>query len=251
MARKKRPTKLPAPYLTRLMLKDPGAVGDQPYPFDLPWLHRDGFEVEFTTPVTIIVGENGSGKSTLIEAIAWLAGFAPRGGPPNRAPRADPQEAEVSGAQLAEVLQPAWLPKVGTGWFFRSETFFDVAQNIAGDYLSWSHGEGFLRIFSERMSEPGLYLMDEPESALSPERQFDLVRLLNNIQASRRAQVIMATHSPILMAVPGARLLQITRDRIDETHYQDTRHFRMYRNFVLDPEAMIAEALAQEEDDLF
>nr|WP_239479552.1 AAA family ATPase [Actibacterium sp. 188UL27-1] len=242
---------MPAPYLRRLVIKDGALSKNTVYHFDLPWLHRDGFELEFTTPVTIIAGENGSGKSTLIEAIAWLAGFTPTGGGPNRDPRADAEEAETSRAQLADALQPGWLPKVSTGWFFRAETFFTVAQQIASDYLSWSHGEGFLRIFSERMSAPGLYLMDEPESALAPERQFDLLRQLHRIQTQANAQVIMATHSPTLMAVPGARLLQIRRDRIDEAHYQDTRHFRLYRSFTLDPEAMIAEALAREDDDLF
>lgn len=251
MARKKRATKLPAPYLRRVSRQPDLALEGRGYPFDVPWLGDPDFELEFTTPVTVIVGENGSGKSTLIEAIAWLSGFTPTGGGPYKGAGMKAEDTEVSGAQLADFLRAAWLPKVNAGWFFRSETFFSVAQVIAGDYLSWSHGEGFLRIFSERMGEPGLYLMDEPESALAPERQLDLVRLLNRIQSEASAQVIMATHSPILMAVPGARILQIQRDRIDETHYLDTRHFRMYRSFVIDPEGFIKDALEQDDEDLF
>ena len=114
------------------------------------------------------------------------------------------------------------------------------------DFLSWSHGEGFVRFFEERMGRQGIYFLDEPESALSPKRQLELLRLLHQIQASASAQIIMATHSPILMAVPGARLLEITRGGLMETELRETRHFRLYQDFASDPEDFIERALRDE-----
>ena len=97
------------------------------------------------------------------------------------------------------------------------------------------------------MSRQGIYFMDEPESALSPKRQLELLRILNSIQEQAAAQVIMATHSPILMALPGARLLEITSHGIEETNYRDTQHFKLYQSFTIDPEQFIADALRDED----
>lgn len=224
----------------------------QGYPFDLPWLHAD-FELQFTTPVTVIVGENGTGKSTLIEAIAALSGYDEAGGGKGYRPVDHSQAIDKSGAGLADVLRAAWLPKVTSGWFFKAETFFSVARYLdevaspTADFLSWSHGEGFVRFFEERMSRQGIYFMDEPESALSPKRQLELLRVLHGIQESQTSQVIMATHSPILMALPNAKVLQVTRHGFDEVDYRDTQHFRLYQSFTVDPEDFIADALRGED----
>jgi predicted ATPase len=140
---------------------------------------------------------------------------------------------------------------VTSGWFFKAETFWAVARYLddlpggGPDYLSYSHGEGFLRVFAERCASQGLYLMDEPESALSPARQIDLVEMLASIQESAAAQVIMATHSPILMAVPGARILQLTRFGLNAVELEETRHFKLYRAFCQDPRAFIRDELEQ------
>ncbi|WP_339758843.1 AAA family ATPase [uncultured Hoeflea sp.] len=259
MAGDKRQTRLPAPYLKRLTLYDDDIAGKTGYPFDLPWLRNDDFDLRFTTPVTIIVGENGTGKSTLVEAIAALCGFDEAGGGKGYRPVDHDRALDKSGAALAEMLRGAWLPKVTTGWFFKAETFFSVARYLdraalddptpgppPPDFLSWSHGEGFVRFFEERMSRQGIYFMDEPESALSPKRQLELLKILNSIQKRAAAQVIMATHSPILMALPGARLLEITRHGIEETNYRDTQHFKLYQSFTVDPEQFIAEALSED-----
>lgn len=259
MARDRRQTRLPAPYLKRLTLQQDKMAGKTGYPFDLPWLLDESFDLRFTTPVTIIIGENGTGKSTLVEAIAALCGFDEAGGGKGYRPVDHDGAIDKSGAGLAEVLRGAWLPKVTTGWFFKAETFFSVARYLDAaalddvqpapppDFLSWSHGEGFVRFFEERMSRQGIYLMDEPESALSPKRQLELLKILNSIQERAAAQVIMATHSPILMALPGARLLEFTRHGIEETNYRDTQHFKLYQSFTIDPEQFIADALRDED----
>ena len=253
MARRKQGTNLPAPFLTRINLKSDAPDASAGYPFDLPWLRDADFTLEFTTPVTIIVGENGSGKSTLIEALAALAGYDEAGGGKGYAPVDHSMALDRSGAALADSFRAAWLPKLTRGWFFKAESFFSVARHLdemaqtyggqAPDFLSWSHGEGFVRVFHERMSAQGFYLMDEPESALSPKRQLDLLRLLSDIQATARAQVILATHSPLLMAVPGARLLEATRFGFLERRYTETAHFKLYRAFAADPDGFIRSAL--------
>ena len=245
-------TKLPAPFLRRITLRPEVIAGKDSYPFNLPWLRDPTFELEFTTPVTIIVGENGTGKSTLIEALAAVAGYDEAGGGKGYRPVDHSGAIDVSGALLADAIRAGWLPKVTNGWFFKAESFFSVARYLdsvgspAADFLSASHGEGFIRLFAERMSQQGIFFMDEPESALSPKRQLDLLRLLHRIAGEARAQVIMATHSPILMALPGARLLQITRGGIAEADYRQTSHFKLYQEFVTDPAGFLREALAGE-----
>lgn len=257
MARKARDIRLPAPYLKRILCR-PGAFdGRSGYPFDLPWLKGGDFELAFTTPVTILVGENGTGKSSLIEAVAALAGFDEAGGGKGYMPVDHSGAIDVSGAGLASCLTGQWLPKLTHGWFFRAESFFSIARYLdqaaidAGeappDFLSWSHGEGFMRFFEERCRNQGLYLFDEPESALSPRRQLELLRIVKDLDARGNAQVIMATHSPFLMALPGARLLEITRFGIEERDYRETDNFRLYREFTGDPERFIDEALQRVE----
>lgn len=252
--RKTRLTSLPAPYLKRLCMREDASLDEQ-YPFNLPWMDKD-FTLDFPTPVTIIVGENGTGKSTLIEAVAALCGFDEAGGGKGYMPVDHSRAVDRSGAHLASALRASWLPKVTAGWFFRVESFFSVARfldeaardaNAAPpDFLSWSHGEGFVRFFEERMSRQGIYLLDEPESALSPKRQLELLRLLHAIQGSANAQIIMATHSPILMGVPGARLLEITRAGLAEIELRETRHFKLYQDFTSDPDDFVDRALRAE-----
>ncbi|SMX29430.1 recombination protein F [Pelagimonas phthalicica] len=253
MARRTKDTTLPAPFLKRISLKDPLPKNPN-YPLDLPFL-GDGFEISFEQPVTIISGENGTGKSTLIEALAQLCGFSQLGGSGGHSLQRD-EGREVSGATLGNALRGAWLPKVNRGWFFRAETFFDVARYLDAsgspfaDFLSHSHGEGFLRLFSERMSGQGVYLLDEPESALSPRRQIELLRLLADVQSSARAQVIMATHSPILMAVPGADLWRLNHRGLVQTTLSETDHFKLYSAFTDDPSTFIRAALDDDMDSL-
>ncbi len=252
MSRRPTLTRLPAPFLRRITLMPDRITGRDSYPFSLPWL-ADDFTLDFTAPVTILVGENGTGKSTLVEAIAALSGYDEAGGGKGYRPVDHSTALAASGAPLAGALRASWLPKVTSGWFFRAESFFSVARYLddaalaAGgsppDFLSWSHGEGFFRFFQDRMGRQGIYFMDEPESALSPRRQVDLLRFLALCRHRPRPQVIMATHSPLLMALPGATLLQITRHGIAEATLRETAHFRLYSDFTADPEGFVAEAL--------
>src|SRR6266581_2506915 len=202
-SRRKRDIRMPAPYLRRIWL-DPSRIADrEAYPFCLPFLHDD-FELSFDRPITIIAGENGTGKSTLLEGIAVLAGYDEAGGGKGYRPVDHSDALEVMGGDLSRALRASWLPKITNGWFFRAESFFSVARYLdavrspAADFLSYSHGEGFLRFFEERCQRQGLYIFDEPESALSPSRQVEFLKILARINESRRCQVIMATHAPIL-----------------------------------------------------
>ena len=252
MGRKQRIINLPAPYLKRVALDQRLVSEPEAYPFCLP-LFKNGFSFDFKKAITIIVGENGTGKSTLLEGIAVLAGFDEAGGAKGYRPVDHSRAIEASGGVLADALRASWLPKLSNGWFFRAEGFFSVARyldeaaiethSVPPDFLSHSHGEGFLRLFAERCRKQGLYIFDEPESALSPSRQIELLKILRQISESKICQVIMATHSPVLMACPDAHLLQLSKSGLTETTLHETEHFRLMRAFCADPTAFIAAQL--------
>ena len=163
------------------------------YPFCLPFL-RDDFELSFDRPITIIVGENGTGKSTLLEGIAVLAGYDEAGGGKGYMPVDHSNAIEEMGGELSRRLRASWLPKITNGWFFRAESFFSVARYLDDgglgcrrrqpDFLSHSHGEGFLRFFEERCQSQGIFIFDEPESALSPARQMEFLKLMRRMETS-------------------------------------------------------------------
>jgi predicted ATPase len=255
-SRKKRDINLPAPYLKRLWL-DPARVPDrEAYPFCLPFLH-DEFSLTFDRAVTIIAGENGTGKSTLLEGIAQLAGYDGAGGGKGYMTVDHSNAIEAMGGDLAEALRASWLPKITKGWFFRAESFFSVARYLDDaarddpfggpppDFLSHSHGEGFLRFFNERCQRQGMYIFDEPESALSPSRQIEFLKLIRMMENSGHCQVIMATHSPVLMAYPNASLLQLTKYGLEPTTVRDTVHFRTLREFFEDPKGFVEAAIEE------
>ena len=250
--RTRRAISLPAPYLRRVWLESESTEDRARYPLNLP-LFRNGFELTFEKPITVLVGENGVGKSTLIEGIAALAGYDDAGGGKGYRPIDHSRAQERSGGQLAKVMKAAWRPKITTGWFFRAESFFSVARyldeaaNDAGarapDFLSHSHGEGFLRFFSERCTRQGIYFFDEPESALSPRRQIEFLKILRRMQRSSVCQVVMATHSPLLMGCPDAELMLMTRGEILPLRFEDSEHFRTMKAFFDDPSGFLADAL--------
>ncbi len=254
MARRNRDINLPAPYLKRLWL-DPSCVPDpEAYPFCLPFLKAD-FELNFDRAITIIVGENGTGKSTLLEGIAVLAGYDEAGGGKGYRPVDHSNAIEATGGELSTALRASWLPRITNGWFFRAESFFSVARYLdlaaresrgtPPDFLSYSHGEGFLRFFEERCQRQGIFIFDEPESALSPSRQMEFLKLMRRMEESRICQIVMATHSPMLMAYPNATLLRLTKYGLEPTTVEQTDHFKVMREFCGDPLGFVEGVMAE------
>jgi predicted ATPase len=199
-----------------------------------------GIDLSLRTNVTFLVGENGSGKSTLLEALAECCGFHPEGGNRDhyRATFADRSD-------LAQALRLSWQPKATEGFFMRAESFYNFASYIdqvsnlrayGGKPLQrQSHGESFLALFANRF-EQGLYILDEPEAALSPQRQLSFLEIIHELETPGHAQFIISTHSPIILAYPGATLFSLDGDTIQEIAYRETDHYLLTRDFLNSPE---------------
>ena len=238
-----------SPFLKTITLLPDEAAWDC-FPFDrFGFLKSKNFRLDFSTPVTFFIGENGTGKSTILEAIAKVCGFHLGGGGSDHQLH---ETSDQSESVLADSLRPSWLPKVSKGFFFRSDTFTDVARYLddvgnpgAGGGLlhEQSHGESLLSLFADRFgtSERCMYLLDEPENALSPTRQMSFLRLLHDWEASGNAQMIVATHSPIIMSYPGATILSFDGDIIEPVEYEETEHYRITKAFLGNPERYLRE----------
>ena len=228
-----------SPFLTQIALRE-DRIESGTFPFDIPIL-RDGLTLTLTRPITFLVGENGSGKSTLLEGLAWSVGFGAQGG--NR----DHQFAEnVDGHALGRALKLTWRQRTTAGFFLRAETFYNFATYLeevgssfgrygGSSFHTKSHGEAFLALFEHRF-EDGFFLLDEPEAALSPQRQLAFLRILHQLTAPRIAQFVIATHSPILLAFPDATVLSFDHGVIREIAYDETPHFQLTRDFLASPE---------------
>jgi len=254
MASRKSPRKgssgLGAPYL-RNIRSDPDRMTGTHYPFTIP-AFRHGIELDLPTPVTFLVGENGSGKSTLLEALAEICGFNPEGGN-----RDHYREAREDRSELAQALRLSWLPKMTEGFFMRAESFYNFASYLdsVSDFMAYggkslhhqSHGESFLALFQNRF-EHGLYILDEPEAALSPQRQLAFLRIIHQLEVPRHAQFLIATHSPILLAYPGATLYQFEEDGIREIAYRDTDHYLVTKEFLNAPERILRYLFSEDEE---
>jgi predicted ATPase len=211
------------------------------YPFAVPAI-RSLHELALDAKVTFLVGENGSGKSTLIEAIAVLAGFNAEGGSKNF--RFGTRGSESCLHQFMRPIRGHRRPR--DGFFLRAESYFNVATEIErlGVIDSYggvslheqSHGESFLALATHRFKGHGLYILDEPEAALSPQRQLALLAIIHELVEDRSSQFIIATHSPILMAYPNALIYRLDPEGIERVAYEDTEHYRITRDFLSSPE---------------
>jgi predicted ATPase len=239
-----------APFLRRVQSL-PDRLDRTRYPFNLN-AFSPGIDLEFRSAVTLFVGENGSGKSTLLEALAECCGFNPEGGS-----RDHHRETAAARSELALALRLSWLPKVTKGFFLRAESFYNFAtyieqvsdlQAYGGKSLhAQSHGESFLSLFTKRFSH-GIYILVEPEAALSPQRQLSFLRVLHDLAATKRAQFLIATHSPILLAYPQAVIFDLDGSGIRPIRYQDTKHYLVTRDFLNAPERFFKHLLQPMDD---
>jgi predicted ATPase len=220
------------------------------HPFDLRAFSQ-GIDLEFRSTVTFFVGENGSGKSTLLEALAECCGFNPEGG------SRDHHRATFGDrSALSQALRLSWLPKVTRGFFLRAESFYNFATYIeqVSDLRAYggkslhaqSHGESFLSLFKHRF-EQGLYILDEPEAALSPQRQLSFLKIVHDLATSGRAQFLIATHSPMLLAYPGGIIFDLDGDTIQPVHYEETKHYLITRDFLNSPDRFFKHLLRDNE----
>jgi predicted ATPase len=214
------------------------------YPFNIPAI-ASLKSLRISSRVCFFVGENGTGKSTLLEAIASHYGFGLEGGNRNFSPSTTDSLKSIE--PLVGALRLSFTKRTGAGFYLRAESFFNVASHVdqvgasesyGGKSLhSQSHGESFLSLLQNRFTRSGFYLMDEPEAALSPQRQLSFLILLNElVRGNDNIQFLVATHSPILLAFPGAQIYSFDDDEIHEITYRESQPFQLVSQFVAAPE---------------
>ncbi len=226
------------PFLSYITFYNQNIVSDE-YPFNLPFL-KDGLEIKLEKNVTFLVGENGSGKSTILEAIASKIGFNPSGGGRNHYYESAEKESE-----LAKYTFLGWTPnRINEGFFLRAESFFNFASYIdetgskryGKPLMHHSHGESFLALF-ENNFQFGIYLLDEPEAALSPRRLLELMSIIYTLEQSGEAQFIIITHSPILMSYPYGQIISLDYVKPTVISYKETDHYQFTKSFLDNPDA--------------
>jgi predicted ATPase len=232
-------------YVSEIRLKRETVASFDEYPFSLPAVRfLDALKLD--TPVTYIVGENGSGKSTLLEGIAVAWGFNAEGGSRNF--RFSTRTSHSPLHDHLVLVKGVATPK--DGFFLRAESFFNVAteiENLGRDLLDayggrslheQSHGESFLALLMNRFRGNGFYLLDEPEAALSPQRQLAVLSRIHDL-VQNKSQFIIATHSPILMSYPGSTIYSLASEGITKLEYTETEHYQVTKNFLANPARML------------
>jgi predicted ATPase len=236
--------------LLRSLWLDPAYVRDA-FPFTLPAVRPlIGEPLELASEVTFLVGENGTGKSTIVEALAAKLDLDVEGG--DRDLRFEEREADTDLHVALRIARGSRRPSMQ--YFLRAESFFNVARTVdahegllarhGGRPLhAMSHGESFLALANERFLPDGLFVLDEPEAALSPVGQLGLLRRMREL-ALDGAQFVVATHSPILLAYPGATIYELSDAGIERVGYEQTDHYRLTRAFLEAPERFLGELFA-------
>ncbi|MYL59547.1 AAA family ATPase [Virgibacillus halodenitrificans] len=238
-------------YIRRVSLKKEQIVSYTKFPLHLPVI-RYFQDLQLHPNVTYIIGENGMGKSTLLEGIAISYGFNPEGGTLNF--QFSSYDSHSNLDQYLRLAKGAQRAK--DHFFFRAETFYNVATNIeemdriplgggkiidgfGGKSLhEQSHGESFFAAFMERFRGNGLYILDEPEAALSPLRQMSMLARMHEL-VQQGSQFIISTHSPILMAYPNSKITQLTQEGMQETRLEETSHYTIMKQFFEDKDRLL------------
>lgn len=249
------------PYLREVSLKREQPLPMGEYPFNIPAI-RELDALEFHPSVTFFVGENGSGKSTLLEAIALAMGFGPEGGTRNMGFRT----ADTTSHLYNHLRTVKSFSKPKSWYFLRAESFFNVATEIErldrepsfgppigpsyGDrgLHEQSHGQSFMALLTNKLRGNGFYVFDEPEAALSPARQMAALTAIHRL-VQDGSQFIIATHSPILMAYPDAKIVLFDGSGLSEVAYEDTEHYAITRHFLNDHKRMIQRLISEDEDE--
>jgi predicted ATPase len=223
----------------------PDRIADKnAYPFNIPAI-SSLTTLEITSRLCFFVGENGTGKSTLLEAIASHYGFGPEGGTRNFSSHTTASVDAIK--PLTNALGLSFTKRTGAGFYLRAESFFNIASKVdelgvaesyGGKSLhNQSHGESFLALLQNRFTRNGFYLLDEPEAALSPQRQLSFLVILHELLTnSENIQLIIATHSPILLAYPDAQIFSFDNGAIRQIPYRETQPFQLSSCFLADPD---------------
>jgi predicted ATPase len=230
-------------HLNSVILQSQHYPAVESYPFGLP-IFKSTEKLVFDTPVTLFVGENGTGKSTLLVAIAQACGIHIWRNSERSRPEHNPYE-----DRLHQFISVQWLEGRVPGSFFGAQIFQHFAELLdewaAADrgqlnyfggksLTTQSHGQSLMSFFRSRYAIKGLYLLDEPETALSPRSQIELLNLISSLNKDDHAQFIIATHSPILLGCPGAKIYSFDQSSVCDIGYEQTDHYRLYKSFLED-----------------